>query len=276
MQTYDPVQRHELDRRATAAVALALARDSYLSDVDDIPGEMRRRGFGAFATKAAVDPLVVTDPALVNRGDPIVAAFVGAVDRQSLLGPLQASGAIVSPLQASESVIVLGTITGHSVGEGEPKPVSEVALSTAGTPAKAVAMVVITSEAARATSAAIQDGIRAALASAVATEVDAALIDALTAAPGSPGPTADVGALLGSISGGAPAKPVIILGWDLIESDMANWRALGVPILPSGAAAGKMIAVDAARLAIADGGAELVTARHATIALDDAGAGAAT
>jgi hypothetical protein len=273
----DYTQQIEQERRATAAVALTLCRDSHISDVSDIPGEMRRRGFGSYAVKAAVDPLLSTDPALQYR-EPLLTAFIGAVDRDSrILSALQAAGAIVSPLPADSSTILIGTITAHSVNEQSSKPISEIAGDTGGIPIKAVATAVISAEAARAADPRIQDGIRRHLSSKVAAEVDVACVTQL-AAVAAPAPSANVGSLLGAISDGQPERPVIFLGWEsvgLLASELRDWQSMGVVIVPCAAASGQMIAVDARGVGIADRGAELSTARHATLAMTDDGSGTA-
>ena len=271
-QADDPVKNYERDARASAALAWTLSCDSYLCA--DAEASFRSRGYSRYV-KSAVDPLLATDPALAGRGGPLESAFVGAVDRASLIGPLMDNGAIAMPLIPGAAQILLGTITGSSVSEEGAKPVVEAGLDVSGSPSKAVSQIVISAEAARAAAGAVLDGLRAALVSAVAAEVDRVIIAALTS--GSPGAaSADVGELLAAISGGQPRRPVVVAGFDVlgpIVETVGDWQALGVTIIPNPAAAGMMVVIDCAGLLLGDGGVQLAVARHASLSMDSTGAG---
>ena len=79
-------------------------------------------------------------------------------------------------------------------------------------------------------------------------------------------------ALLAAISNGAPRRPFLIGGYDtLLALDAGTVRdlaALNLGVLPSGAAAGQLFAVDAAGVLVEDGGIIVQTARDATMTIN--------
>jgi hypothetical protein len=252
--------------RATAAIAWALASDRHLT-ADSIEG-FGARGFGRY--KAAVDPLTVADAAALQGFSPFGGAFVNEVDVLALPGRLPA--ALRMPIGADGAGrLLLGTVEAESPTELDAKAIATIDFALSGTPQKAQATIVLSAEAARATDGQIQAGIRQHLVAAVARRVDALIVTALTA--GASAGSTDPGALIAAISGGQPQSPVIIAGWDTIQSwdagTVRDLQALGIAVVPCGAAAGKAIAVDQSGLLLADAGAVVETARHASIALSD-------
>lgn len=261
----DIVQQRELQTKATAAIAWALASDRALT-ADSLEG-FAARGFVRY--KAAVDP-VTSDDAALQGFSPFGTAFVGEVDVIALPGRLPA--AVRMPIGPAGGRLLLGTVEASSPEEGVAKPVGTIDFDVSGPPSKAVATIVISAEAARSTDGAIQAGIRAHLVSAAARQVDVLMVTALTA--GSPAASTDPGVLLAAISGGQPQSPALIAGWDVILSwdagTVRDLTALGVPVIPTGAAAGTAIAIDQSGLLLADAGAVIETARHANLAMSDA------
>ena len=72
---------------------------------------------------------------------------------------------------------------------------------------------------------------------------------------------------------GAPARPVLISDYATLlalpAGTVQDLLAMSVEVLPSPAATGRIVALDAGALAIADGGITLESARHASLVLDD-------
>ncbi len=261
----DFVQTKEQQMRATGLLAWAVANDSRISDATDRLGAFRQRGGSRFI-KSSVDPMLTTDTA-VSLG-PLQAAFVGLVDAESVLGRLD--GAVRIPLGAAARLQV-GTITAAAVAELASKPVMALAFTTAGPGSKVEASIVISSEALRALDAGTQSGITQVLVSACAAAVDRALVAVLTA--GSPAGSATPGALLAAVSGGQPRRPYLLGGFDTLlgldAGTLRDLRELGVGILPTAAASGLLIALDASGLLVSDGPVLVETARHADVLLDD-------
>jgi hypothetical protein len=267
----DLVQTKEQTDRATAMVAFAIASDPAFS-AGKIDG-FEARGWSKYGhhVKAAI--------AAIDSGDetmalgPLASAFIGAVDRESIIGALD--GAVRVPLGPPGSArIQVGSVTTSAASEGELKPVARMEFTAAPDdyPAKIIAQIVATAEALRRLDPATQAALSRHLISATAAATDEALVTALTG--GSPASAADVGTLLSSISGGAPRRPYLIGGLDALLSlapgTLRDVRELGVVVLQTPAAAGLLIALDASGLLIADDGeATVTTARHANMVLDD-------
>jgi hypothetical protein len=260
----------EAEQKATARIAWAVASDSFLSD--DPVQAFRGRGFGRYLpTKAAIDPISGSDTGIGLQ--PLDTAFVGLVDRESVIGRLE--GAVRLPLTAAAR-LQLGTLSAAVVGELDPKPIARLDFATPAAPTKVVALVVASAEAVRSVDAATQDGLRSVLVSAVAEGTDALLVSIITGATAPLG-TATPTALLAAISNGSPRTPVLIGGLDMVlalpAGTIQDLAAIGVPVLTTGAAQGVLAAIDAAGLLISDGGVEVAVARHATLELDDAPSG---
>ena len=108
----------------------------------------------------------------------------------------------------------------------------------------------------------------------MADAVDTKVISVFTSGP--PAAAADVAILLASVSGGAPRSPIVIGGFDVLvplAPTLADLQGLGVTVLPCAEAAGLLIVVDGSGVIVSDGGAEITSARHANIQLDDGSGG---
>jgi hypothetical protein len=267
----DIVQTKELTDRASALVAYAVAQDPAFS-MGALTG-FEARGWSKYAhhVKAAVAALDSSDATMALG--PLVTAFIGAVDRESILGALD--GAVRVPLAAPGGArIQIGHVETSPASEGELKSVARVDYLAAPDdfPQKIIAQIVASAEALRRLDPTTQAALSRHLVSATAAATDVALVTALTT--GSPASSADVATLLSSISGGAPRRPYLIGGLDsllsLAPGTLRDVRDLGVTVLQTPAAAGRLIAVDASGLLIADDGeATIETARHANMILDD-------
>jgi hypothetical protein len=140
-----------------------------------------------------------------------------------------------------------------------------------GPPSKAAATVAISREALRALDLAAQAALVQMLVSASARATDAALVTMLTAgAPTTPATVAGVLAALVS-----PSRPFLLADYETLlslDDALVNKMAtLGIGILPTAAAAGAIIALDAVGLVVQDGGIDVATARHATVTMTDDG-----
>jgi hypothetical protein len=264
----DVTQGFEREQRAQALMALAVSRDSHWSA--DPLESFCHRGFARYASyaKAAIDAVTAEDAAAGLA--PLNAAFIESVNRTSILGQL---GALEIPLDQTGRIDT-STMTAQIVDETTMKPVTGATVTVSGPPVKAIAQLVVTAELLRSTSPQMQAGLTRALVSDVAAAVDTKVITVLTSGP--PAAAADVAILLASVSGGAPARPVLIGSYaDLVPlaPTLADLQGLGVIVLPCAAAAGLLLVVDASGLLVSDGGAEIVSARHANIQLDDGSGG---
>jgi hypothetical protein len=257
----DFVQTKETELRADAMIALAIAKDTRLS-TDTLDTFNRRTGHRY--TKAAADILQSTDDNVANM---FGSAFLAAVERESLAG--QIVGAARASL-GTASRIQTAAIVGTVVGEGAVKPISELAFSVERDPKKVSAVVVASTEALRSFSEADQAALRRVLVSAVAVSSDDVLIDVLTA--GSPHGSALPGALLAQL--GNVRRPVLVGSYlELVPlaATLTALRELGIQILASPSAAGKLVAFDASALLIASDPIRVDVARDANITLTTTG-----
>ena len=264
----DVTKGFEREQRAQALMALAVSRDSRWS-IDPLE-TFCHKGYARYASyaKAAIDAVTAEDAAAGLA--PLNAAFVESVNRTSILGKL---GALEIPL-GETGRIDASTMSAQIVDKNTMKPVTGVTVTASGPPVKAVAQLVVTAELLRSTSPQMQAGLTRGLVSAVAAAVDTKVISVLTSGPAAA--SADVGVLLASVSGGAPRSPIVIGGFDTlvpVASTLADLQGLGVTVLPCAAAAGLLLVVDGSGLLVSDGGAEIVSARHANIQLDDGSGG---
>jgi hypothetical protein len=258
---------HDIDQaqRASARVSWALSKNPAFAEaaIDDF----RRRGHGRFV-KTAVDPILSTDAGVPLQ--PLDAALVALIDARSAIGALVAAGAYTFPLLGAAR-LQLGEVVAADVAEGDPKPVTQMHFSVPGLPTKVAATIVASAEAVRSIDATTQSGLRDVLVAACARASDRALVDVLTAGP--PSSSAAIGDLFSQVSGGAPSAPVLMGGLDALlaldASETAALGAIGVTLVPTPAATGKVIAVDATGVLVGDGGIELATAQHANLLLDD-------
>ena len=197
----DVTKNFEREQRAQALMALAVSRDSRWS-IDPLE-TFCHKGFARYASyaKAAIDAVTAEDAAAGLA--PLNAAFIESVNRTSILGQL---GALEIPFDQTGRIDT-STMTAQIVDETTMKPVTGATVTVSGPPVKAVAQLVVTAELLRSTSPQMQEGLTRALVSAVAAAVDAKVISVLTS--GAPAASADVGVLLASVSGGAPARPIV-------------------------------------------------------------------
>lgn len=270
---HDPLREFETESRATAAIAWAISSDAYWSA--EAVTTFKQKGWARYADdlegirrKAGVSVMASTDDGVAEA--PLNSAFWSLVERQSILGALE--GALRVPLNVATRVQV-GTVTATAVAEGGLKPVARMTFDVNTTdPTKVVGEVVVSDEFLRTTNTVAQRAVSRQLVSATAVATDAELVSTLTAdaATGT-----DVSALFAAVSDGAPANPILIGGLDTLldlADQLAGFRSLGIVIVPSAAAAGKLIALDGSGLLIGGGDdATIATARHATILMDDGG-----
>jgi len=251
----------EMTARASALVALAIARDSHLTD--DAVALVHAKGFSRYVK--ADDILASDDDAVALI--PLASAFVALVDHESVLGKL--AGAHHIPL-AGLGRLQVGTVTTETAAEGAEKSIAQIGFTVGGWPKKVVAQIVVSDEAARALGAAVQAGLMQVLVSACAEATDGELITTLMAGGATTATTP--GDLFAAVSNGSPRRPFLLGGFGalgaLAPGVIRDLQALGVVVIPVAAASGSLIALDAAGLLVADDGARVSTARHATMDID--------
>jgi hypothetical protein len=264
----DHIRDIELEDRAAASIAWAVGKNTrYALNAWD---HMNAAGYAHYKhfTKAATEPHTVDD----LHSDDILqftSAFLGMVVPRTLLGRLEGSQEFGLTQGAR---LLLGTVTARVVAEAELKPIGRLSFDVAGPASKITGEIVATREAVRSVDAKTIAGIRDALVAATVTASDVFTVDAVTA--GSANPSTGVGDLLSAISGGSPARPYLVGGFDTLvplAGTLADLRSLGVGILATPAAAGKLIAIDASGLLVSDEGASISIARHASILMSDDG-----
>jgi hypothetical protein len=258
----DLVQESENSRRAAAAVAWAVCADSRFTEPDERVTRFREKGWGGYAH-------FVKDAGVMTADDDGVAAlqsgFLAMVEARSWLARVDG----IERLSLTDSrAVQISALTAEVTAEGGLKPTTRLDLSVAGAVVKAAALLVMSAEFLRTADAESQLTIARLLAAATARAMDAELVTLLTA--GAPNGSAAIGDLLDVIAGGSPAMPVLLAGYDVLlplAPSLRDVRDLGVQIVPTAAARGKLILFDAAGVAIADSGAEVQTARDAMITL---------
>lgn len=249
-------------RKASAAVGLALSKDTYLHS--DGLEAFTQRGFGRFV-KTAVDPILSTDTGVSDV--PLNAAFLAQTDRTSAIGKLIALGVTTIPLGGA-SRLQVGTVVAEEVEEGALKPIAGLAFSLGGLPRKTAATIVLSADAARSLAPQMQTGLTSMLASAVAAASDRLLVSLLTA--GAQASDATIGGVLAALVNAS--RPAVIASLDTLLAASGVVRdldALGIPVIVSPAATGVMIALDLDGVLLDSARIELATAKHATITLDD-------
>lgn len=208
-------------------------------------------------------------------GAPLSAAFVGQVDRESIVGRI-VPGLRLPPLVPMRVQTL--DIEASTVGEGNSKPIARPAFTVdPSTPTKHVAMVVVSDDLLRAVDAVTLDSLHGMIVSATAAAVDTALVAAWTSGTPTAGSTATlatIGALLNAISGGAPRRPYVIGSFATLAplaDSIDGLGKLGVTVLTTPAAGSRLIAVDGAGLVLSDAGAEVIVGRHASVSVSDGG-----
>ena len=272
----------DLDLRSHDLVRLAIAKVASYDTASCRDAFHARRQL----TKATVDPIGFPDLdfGIASR------AFLALVDRQSIVG--QVAGAIrVAP--ATGIGRMLTRPTGGWRGEGAPKPVRRLHVRRHAARAaqsrgdgRGVSRIRQTPRPRR------DDGIQAALVSALAALTDAALLTpgntgtpgvkpasilaGLSATVTSSSAAAAASAALGAISDGAPMRPALVVSFTNAAKSASlirDLRELGVQVLISPAAGANVVAIDAARLVIAAGDATVSQSTEAVMDLDTAPAG---
>jgi hypothetical protein len=258
----DIVQTKELADRATARLAWTLSSDRALT-ADPPLDAFCARGFSRYIRDASA--ILFNDPDIAETG--LNAAFLAAVDRESIVGQLDAAR---MPLGGSAR-IQIGAVPAAVVAEGGDKPIARIDFTLdARQFVKVPATIVASVEALRHLGSNVQAGLTRHLIAACAAAADVYLVDAFTA--GSPAGSSDPGTLLMAISGGAPRRPALIGGFDsflaLAPGTLRDLRDLGVRIITTPSAAGRLVAVDTAGLLLADVSLDVMVARHASVMLD--------
>jgi hypothetical protein len=255
----DDTRRLEVRQKSLALLSLAVVHNTTL--VGDADETLRQRGAARYVKSG--DMLAADDFGATPA--PASAALAAMINAEDLAGRL--AGAIRLPL-AMPGRLQVGTTTAAEVAEGAVAPISVLTFNAATKPVKVEATIVVSNEALRAVDATTQNGILDLLVAACAAASDRAFVAALTA--GTSTGTATPAALFAAI--GNPQKPYLIAGLgdllDLPAGSIRDLQAIGIGILSSPAAAGMLIAVDAAGVLISDGGVEVRTAKHATVMLD--------
>jgi hypothetical protein len=222
--------------------------------------------------KAAVAAGTTTDATWagpLGLSQPMEAAFIGAVDREWTLPQL---GAVRVPSANIVGATQTATATAYWVGEGSPKPLSTLGFAAMSlTPRKCVADLAVSEEL---LTLAVPDALRLVERSAVsatATALDVALLDPANSGTAGVKPASltnglttipplldfqnQVGQPLAAISGGAPRRPVLIVGLQtaLRLSALPNIGQY-VRVIVTPAATNKIIAVDADGVVFSDDG----------------------
>ena len=139
-------------------------------------------------------------------------------------------------------------------------------------PTKAAALCVFSAEFAHAIGN--QAIITRQLTSATAAEVDAILVGLLTA--GAPAASTDVGTLLSALSGGNPARPALLASYTNLLAQPESVRAardLGVSVVATSVVGDALLALDLAGVLVGASAVQVASARDATLALSNDGAG---
>jgi hypothetical protein len=255
----DLTQRFELRQKALAGISKAVARDVVLYGDADTALLAR----GASRHVKAGDALDTGDfgatPAPTSAA---LAAMINAVD---LLG--QFTGATRLPLM-SPARLQTGAIAAETTAEAAASPILVLTFNAATAPVAVRGTIVVTNDALRAIDAVTQNAILDILVNACVAASNRRLLAILTA--GSPTSPATPAGLFAALD--QAARPFLICGLgDLLDLDagaVRDLQAAGITILTAPEASGTMIALDATGLVIGDSGAEVRTARSATIDLD--------
>ncbi len=221
--------------------------------------------------KAAVAPMDTASG--LAPGRPSLAAYLAAVDRQSVLGRI---GAVRVPSANAVGAVQTSTASAFWIGEQSAKPISSMSFAAMSLAARKLAVnVAVSDELIRFGSADVLGLIERASVSAVATALDTALLDPSNAGIANVKPasllngvtataaTGDIqtqaGAALNAISGGAPSRPVLIVSLQsgLRLSALRDLEGLGVRVIVSPAAENRLIAIDADGVVFVDDGGQL-------------------
>jgi len=254
-------------RQAAIAHAIALytqsfgALDAFLYDAH--PAVIRH-------VKSAVGAIDTTSGLAPTR--PLLAPLFAAIDKASVLGQLREAGAVKVPPSNAIGVTPTTNATAYWAGEGLAKPVSAAVLSALSlTLKKLISQVVLSEELLRVATETL-NLIERMIVSATASALNSALLDTAAVSTARPAgllngltpltPSGDlanqVGQVLGAISGGAPERPVLVVDLQtaLRLTALPGLRDY-VKVIVSPAAAGRLIAIDAAGVAFSDDGGRI-------------------
>ncbi len=305
--------RHEQWPRATASdldikKALTLHAERY-------PRSLNRdtvlRG-ATWLTKAVVEPGTTTSPSWASplaSVKPLASAFLDIARPASLIGKLLANGARRVPFNVAIPIASTGG-SYRWVGQGAPKPVGSMALSTISLPVyKSAGLLVLTEELLKLSAPASEIALRREMTNGMNLYLDQQLTDPTVAAVAgvspasitngassivSAGPTAanaatDVKKLLGEFTAVNPNVENLVLLMSpavaVAVAVAANSQTLGpsgghvfgAPVLTSTAIGSRIIAVDASALYIADDdGIDISISRNATIEMENPATSPAT
>lgn len=249
--------------------------------------------------RAAVDPVRLdsaTAPAFASLSSTILESLAA----QSALDGMLASGSPPLSYGPGATSIVATVITGGNVAEGAPKPIGTFSMSSEGLqPAKAVCTAVVSDDLLQSMRGGevVQQLLRASITDATNAVLADLLASLAVLTPITASGTAvanvlqDIAAAAAAIGARAGSRLVLIVspstlielalmpgaaGPVLLDLRTDGGNVAGVQVYGADSLVGTAIVLDASRIGIADGGLALSLASSATLAMDDAGAGAPT
>jgi hypothetical protein len=282
---HDLVQTYEQTERAGAFLALAIGKGLH-SQTRDIAKTALALGAPAAHVKSTVDAMFTESEYGAVR--PLATAFVGLVDRQTVIGKV---GGRRVPVNTGGAMLT-GEPVAHWVGQFAPIPASAwsaAALSL--DPLKVGAIIAMSKDLARFGGPIALNYIQRGMSSALAKAIDAAFLASGNAGvPNEKPPSiaygatsitptanlaADIGALLAAVSGGAATRPYLVGSHARLTRALAAVPGLNdvVPMLASPGAGNSLIAFDADAITYCDDGAELDVAEGGSVDMDDAPSG---
>jgi hypothetical protein len=283
MHTLDDLNRLHAhhDRAASFVVGSLLHHElrAFAGDHDTLTALGQNRGLSKavmnLATKAAVAVANTTD---VSWAAPLAAsgaeaaAFLESAERYAVLPRL---GAVRVNGQALGGVQVGGAAAGW-VGENTPKPIRSMSFASLSlTPRTLTVNVVLSEELVRLSVPGSLGLVERSLSASLTTALDTALLDPTSAAIAGVKPAsltngltgivaagdlaANVAQAIAGISGGAAARPVVVVSAATAArlTGLRDLTEAGIRVLVSPAAANRVIAIDADGILYTDDGVEL-------------------
>jgi hypothetical protein len=236
------------------------------------------------AVKAAAAPLTTTDAAAAGPLAPSTAqasAFVAAALRPSVLARL---GALRVPVAKVTGAVGITEALAYWHGEGKPKPVSTMTFDPLSLePRGVIAQVVVSNELVRFASIDLIAGVQTRLVQAVTRKVNTAFLDPTNSGVAGQTPAsvtagvtplvsgggdllADVAAVLGALSNGAPERPTLVLSHaNALRLRVQDLQAQGVNVVVDAAAGDYIIGIDAAFIRYMDDGVREDLTAHASV-----------
>jgi hypothetical protein len=273
--------------RADAFLISNLLRDELPVYADDpaMLGQLWKhvpRGPLSLALKAAVTPIATGD---MPTSSPAARAFLDIAERTAILsraGFVKVDGGAVASL-------LVGAPTATWLGEGAPKPVRAMTFNGSTlTPRTLNVMTAVSDELAKLSTPGATGIVMRALSAGLTAALDSALIDPASGAVAGVRPASltngvspttagsdlqsSVGAAIAAVSGGAAARPVVIVSAQTAVrlTGLRDLAEAGIRVLVSPAAANRIIVVDADGVLYVDSGVELQRSINATMVMDDA------